>query len=95
MFPSYFFCFCFLNEHEELQIEGPSIKWGTITQGKDHGGLEIKRMYHMNLAFMEKLGWRLLIEVKENKLWARILATKYIRGETKLSELIKKHGSSN
>ena len=71
------------------------VKWDTITQGKDHGGLGIKRMHNKNLAFMAKLGWRLLTEVKENRLWARILADKYIRGEATLSKLRKMQGSSN
>ena len=52
-------------------------------------------MHNMNLAFMAKLGWRLLSYLKENKLWAQIIAGRYIRGEANLSKLAKKQGSSN
>ena len=52
------------------------LNWDSVTQGKDHGGLGIKRMHNMNLAFMAKLGWRLLSDLKENKLWAQIVAGK-------------------
>ena len=47
----------------------------------------------MNLALMAKLGWRLILE--GDSLWARILISKYVRGEIYLDKITKKHGSSN
>ena len=50
-------------------------------------------MHNMNLALMAKLGWKLILE--SDSLWARILASKYVRGDINLDKLTKKNGSSN
>lgn len=34
---------------------------------KINGGLGIRQLHHMNLFFMAKLGWRILVE--KEKLW--------------------------
>ena len=44
------------------------INWETMTKGEDMGGLGIRVIQNMNLAFMAKLGWRLLSA--KNELWA-------------------------
>ena len=36
------------------------IKWDVIVNPNDYGGLGIRKMDKMNLAFMPKLGWRVL-----------------------------------
>ena len=38
--------------------------WDLVTREKDKGGLGIKRMHHMKLAFMAKMGWRLVTEIE-------------------------------
>ena len=53
----------------------------------------IKTITSLNLAFMEKLGWRLVIE--QESLWAKVITKKYVRGEIGLKKLNKKQGSSN
>ena len=47
----------------------------------------------MNIAFMEKLGWRLFTE--SDKLWANILTPKYVRGSLDISKMERKKNSSN
>ena len=44
----------------------------------------------MNLAILAKMGWRLVKEPE--KLWAKILYVKYVRGKMKFSKLEKKKG---
>ena len=62
-----------------------------VTHGKDQGGLGIRTMHSMNLAFLAKLGWRLISE----KDWAMALIRKYIRGEITFYKLVRKQNSSN
>ncbi|XVE74583.1 hypothetical protein DITRI_Ditri12bG0029000 [Diplodiscus trichospermus] len=38
------------------------VNWETIVKSKQHGGLAIRRLRDMNLAFMAKLGWKMLTE---------------------------------
>ena len=58
-----------------------------ITKGKEHGGLGIKKMQEMNLAFMSKLGWKVL--TNKESLWAKTLICKYVRGPFNLTKLKK------
>lgn len=51
------------------------LPWNMICQLKKSGGLGIKNLRQLNLAFLAKLGWRLLTE--DEPLWIRILKTKY------------------
>ena len=57
------------------------------------GGLEIRSMQNMKLAFMVKLGWRLLST--KNELLAQILHSKYVKGNLEVSKIKKKRKSSN
>ena len=50
-------------------------------------------MHRMNLAFMAKIGWRLISE--KESLWTQVLTGKYIRGEPNATTLIKKNGASD
>ena len=50
-------------------------------------------MHSMNLAFLIKLGWRLIS--KKYHFWAKVLIHKYIRGEVAFSKLVRKQNSSN
>lgn len=47
------------------------MNWDTVTNAKSGRGLGIRRLYLIYLAFMTKLGWRLM-EEKES-LWAKVL----------------------
>ena len=55
----FFFLWGSSNEGKKVHL----LNWDSVT-----GGLGIKRMRNVNLAFMAKLGWRLLSELKEKKL---------------------------
>ena len=50
-------------------------------------------MKEMNVAFMAKLGWRLL--TSKDELWAKVLRSKYIKGKTSLDKFSMKNISSN
>ena len=69
------------------------INWEKVTSSKDEGGLEIKGAHEMNLALMAKLGWRLLKE--KGSLWAKVLTSKYTKGEINPAKLIKRQHASN
>ena len=47
----------------------------------------------MNSAFMAKPGWKILTE--KNKLWAKVITSKYMKGEAAIPKLVEKKGASN
>ena len=69
------------------------VNWETITSLKEHGGLDLKTTHGMNLAFMAKVGWRLIVE--NQSLWAQVLTCKYIKGDIDITKLTNKPASSN
>ena len=50
-------------------------------------------MHKMNLAFMAKKGWRLLTH--QDKLWAKVLMSKYIKGMVSPENVVKKRRACN
>jgi len=58
------------------------VAWDTVIKEKTQGGLGIRSMRQLNLAFVMKLGWRLKTE--PSALWVHILKEKYI-GRRELS----------
>ena len=60
---------------------------------KEKGGLGLRNMKNVNLAFMEKLGWRFLTDKKD--LWVRVLQGKYENRNVEIHKLIRKQHSSN
>lgn len=50
-------------------------KRDTITRSKAHGGFGIRKLEPMNLAFLAKLGWRLVNN--EDSLWIQMFKHKY------------------
>ena len=64
-----------------------------VTCSKDKRGLGIKGAHELNLAFMARLGRRLLF--KKEKLWVKVITSKYVRGELNMSKLVKRQHSSN
>ncbi|XP_031111969.1 uncharacterized protein LOC116015942 [Ipomoea triloba] len=51
------------------------VKWEVLTKSKEFGGLGIRKLEPMNLAFLAKLGWRLIQD--EECLWVQLLKAKY------------------
>lgn len=51
------------------------LSWEKICTPKTHGGLGFKNLRKMNLAFLVKLGWLMLVD--KEKLWVKILWAKY------------------
>lgn len=59
------------------------VKWSSVCQPKEHGGLGVKDVRLMNLSLLAKWRWRLVNE--ENALWKEMLVERYGRGvSTKL-----------
>ena len=50
-------------------------------------------MRNINIAFMAKLGWRLITETKDH--WARVLQGKYVKGNVEIQKLMRKQIFSN
>lgn len=69
------------------------VGWSNVTKKKEHGGIGIKRMHDMNLAFLAKLGWRLLNE--SSSLWVRVLWGKYMRNNFDIEHISPKQNASN
>lgn len=69
------------------------VSWDTVTKDKVDGGLGIRSMRQANVAFLTKLGWRVLAE--PNTLWSRVLRHKYCDGRCDLDMFKHKQGSSN
>ncbi|XP_019173838.1 PREDICTED: uncharacterized protein LOC109169412 [Ipomoea nil] len=55
------------------------VNWNLVTTATEAGGLGIKRMCELNMAYMAKLGWRLLAE--KDSLWAQTINVKYRKSE--------------
>lgn len=55
----------------------PRISWNNVTRPMSMGGLGIHKLKEWNLAFMAKLGWRILNS--PDKLWVRLFKDKYLR----------------
>ncbi|XP_031115795.1 uncharacterized protein LOC116019654 [Ipomoea triloba] len=69
------------------------VKWEVVTKPKAVGGLGIKSMRHMNLAFLAKLGWRLLKEDKPY--WIQVLKAKYTGRQNDINLIRPVSRSSN
>ena len=69
------------------------VSWDKVTTSIDCGGLGLKILHQMNLAFMAKLGWRLLQE--KQCLWANVLSGKYMRNHFTIPYLKFKSGASS
>lgn len=69
------------------------IRWDTVTKPKEAGGLGIRATKEVNLAFMAKLGWRILVD--RDSLWVRIMRAKYAHGKHGVEIMTSKQGGSN
>ena len=68
------------------------LNWEIVTQSKKQGSLGIKSTWKMNIAFMAKLRWRLLLE---ESLWAKVILNKYTKGKVDLIRFSKRQYSLN
>lgn len=69
------------------------MKWNDLTKPKEEGGLGLRNLRDMNLAFMVKLGWRLVSE--EEGVWRQVLISKYTRSEPGVGEIRSKRSASH
>lgn len=69
------------------------VKWNTVTRAKTHGGLGIRKARDMNLAFLAKVRWT--IKQEGEKLWVKVLKSKYIRSTGGVEEGRTNRGVSN
>lgn len=77
------------NERRSVNL----VRWDKVTQPKYAGRLGIKSVRDMNLAFLTKLGWRILDE--ENALWVQVLKGKYMKVGEGVGDWKIKAGASN
>ena len=59
------------NEKRKIHPVG----WNKIIKSKEEGGLGIKAARGKNIAFLEKLNWRMFQE--KDSLWAKVILNKY------------------
>lgn len=76
-----------------LQANIHLINWGTVTKGKAEGGLDIRRLKDMNVVFLVKMGWRLLMS--NNALWAKTITAKYLHSSSMNNLSSRKQRVSN
>ncbi|XP_019166605.1 PREDICTED: uncharacterized protein LOC109162339 [Ipomoea nil] len=69
------------------------VNWETITKPKEQGGIGLRRLKGMNLAFLTKLGWRLHTE--KGSRWTKVILGKYMQGNLEQGDFIKKKNCSN
>lgn len=65
--------------------------WKSICQHKDHGVLGFRKFKDMNLAFLEKLAWK--IASGEEAVWADLFIAKYLKGGSLFSYKTNKDSS--
>ena len=68
-------------------------RWEIVTNTKENRGLGIRSIRNISIAFMAKLGWRLITKTKD--LWAHVLQGKFVEGNVEIQKLIRKQISSN
>ena len=51
------------------------VSWNFVSQGKEKGGLGIRRLDLLNRALLGKWAWRFAVE--ENSIWRSFINTKY------------------
>ena len=62
-------------------------------KNKSEGGLGLRNMHEMNLAFFTKPGWRMIQD--KGRLWVKVLSGKCMKKKVQLEHVQPKHGSSN
>jgi len=70
-----------------------NVSWEKLLQKKEEGGLGFKSMRHANIAFMTKLGWRLMSE--KDSLWSKVIRAKYCQDRCDIDMFTHKQDASN
>ncbi|KAJ7974647.1 Ribonuclease H protein [Quillaja saponaria] len=71
-------CRSFLWGDEDEKRKLHMIGWEEITRSKNEGGLGLKNLRTINLAFLTKVGCGMLTD--NQSLWAQVMKAKYIKG---------------
>ncbi|CAN1797315.1 Putative ribonuclease H protein At1g65750 [Linum perenne] len=66
------------------------LAWDRICKTKDHGGLGLRKARELSQAYMMKLGWAILNN--PDKLWVRIITSKYLKETDSGPQLRRKAG---
>ena len=69
------------------------VKWEMVVKNKLEGDLGLRKMHEINLAFLTKLGWRMIQD--KNSLWVKVLSGNYMKNKVQIKHVQPKHGSSN
>ncbi|XP_021761146.1 uncharacterized protein LOC110725977 [Chenopodium quinoa] len=69
------------------------ISWESLQKSRENGGLGLRSTRQANMAFLAKLGWRVLTE--PNALWSRVLRSKYCKGRCDIDMFELKANMSN
>ncbi|CAN1786346.1 Putative ribonuclease H protein At1g65750 [Linum perenne] len=69
------------------------VSWDIICRPKSQGGLGLRKARELNEAYTMKLGWQLLKH--PDKLWVRVLTTKYLKEYGGNMEIRRKNWGSN
>lgn len=69
------------------------VSWDKVMKEKKEGGLGIRSLRSMNLAFLAKLGWRLTTQ--KDALWMQVLQAKYRNNASNEESFIGNQGASN
>lgn len=68
------------------------MNWDVMCRNKRNGGLGIKRLIHMNDAFIMKIGWK--IKVNPDNICSQVRMGKYDRGNDLRREISVSNGDS-
>lgn len=77
------------NEHRKCYL----VAWEKICQPKEAGGLGFRSLKVLNQAYMLKLAWQITTET--DKLWVRIVKSKYNCGNLLLPNISQRSSSTN
>lgn len=68
------------------------VKWDTVCQPKNHGGLGIRIIYNTNKDLMAKVGWD---HLRDRKDWCKIMNAKYLHNKPLIDCLSETHPSGS
>ncbi|CAN1159681.1 Putative ribonuclease H protein At1g65750 [Linum perenne] len=69
------------------------LAWDHICRPKNQGGLGLRKARELNQAYLMKLGWEILNQ--PDKLWVRVMTSKYLEETSNGPQLRRKSGGSS